>query len=174
MTVNVSAAGNFPISIAALDPGSHSLTITVTSMDGQTASNTITFTRPPFLVSDCTFSGTVMSCTANNEVDSVFCLFDGITGVGCSVMFDLQSIGIQVGRHKVLIFVRDIYFQQNTLERNFTIVSDLEIQCQEVERGVTIGSVDCQSTGGIGSVSFTCFLDGNPIAECMSLTLDLY
>ena len=163
--------GDFPISISLLEPGEHTLTVTVTSVDGQTAFDDIVFTRPPILNANCSVLGTVLSCTTNNEPDSLFCLFDASRGVACSVMFDLVAgIQIQVGNHTAIIFVRDLYSQQVQVNLNFTIVSDLQIECQEVNEVVTARGVNCESTGGIGDVFFTCFIDSGSAEDCM-LTL---
>ena len=160
--------GEFPLDITLLTPGEHTYTITITSTDGQTASDTIEFSRPPFLAANCSVAGTVLSCNTNNQPDSFFCLIDMSTGVSCSALFELQTVNIQVGEHVMRIFVRDEFFQQVNVDITFTIVSDLQIQCQEEGSDLTTGRVDCGSTGGIGSVSFTCSID-NTVAEVCKL-----
>lgn len=87
-------------------------------------------------------------------------------GVSCSAEFDLQTVGIQVGNHVIQVFVRDEYFQQVDVDVRFTIVSDLEINCQEMRSGLTGTLVNCDSTGGIGSVTFNCSIDGSPTEPC--------
>ena len=143
------------------------LTITAYSTDDQIATNIIEFTRPPLLSASCSITDTVLSCTTNNEPDSIFCIFDGTAGTACSVNFDLQTIDIQVGAHFVRIFVRDIYSQQEIVDISFNIVSDLQIECEELDGGLTTARVDCDITGGIGAVFFTCSLDGGLVDECM-------
>ena len=143
----------------------------MTSGDGQTASDDIVFTRPPFPTANCSVLGTVLSCTTNNEPDSHFCLFDASLGVACSAMIDLvEDIGLQVGSHSVIVFIRDAFSQQVQVELSFTIVSDLQIDCQELNVGVTTGGVDCERTGGIGEVSFTCSIDDEAPEDCMFIT----
>ena len=149
-----------------LEPGEHTLSIMVTSTDGQIASDVITFTRPPFLMANCSVTGTVLSCDANNEPDTYFCVFDASRVEVCSAVFELQSIDIQVGGHIVVIFIRDIYSQQVQRDLSFNIVSDLQIECQELDSVVTVGAVDCKSDGGIGDVSFNCSIDEGPTEDC--------
>ena len=166
--VNLSSktTGQFSLDITLLTPGEHTYTVTITSTDGQTASDAIEFSRPPHLSANCSVSGTVLSCTTNNEPDSFFCLVDMLSGVGCSAVFELQTINIRVGAHVIQVFVRDEFFQQVHLDVNFTIVSDLQIQCEVDSSSLTTSVVKCGSTGGIGSVTFTCSIDGTLPEEC--------
>ena len=160
-------SGDFPQLVALLQPGGHTLTVTAYSTDGQTASSVIEFTRPALLMATCSVTGTVLSCTTTNEVDSVFCIFDASSGEICSVEFELQDIGIRVGEHTVRIFIRDVFSQQVDVDVSFTIVSDLQIECQELDGGLTGARIDCESSGGIGSVFFTCSLDDGALEGCM-------
>lgn len=82
-------------------------------------------------------------------------------------MYDLQNINIQVGRHTAIIFIRDEFSQQVQDDIVFTIVSDLQIQCQELDDSLVVGGVDCRTEGGIGAVSFSCSIDDGPSTECM-------
>ena len=89
-----------------------------------------------------------------------------LSGVGCSAVFELQTINIQVGAHIIQVFVRVEFFQQVHLDVSFTIVSDLQIQCEVDSSSLTTSVVECGSTGGIGSVTFTCSIDGTLPEEC--------
>lgn len=92
-------------------------------------------------------------------------------GVVCSAMTDLvEDIGIQVGNHNVTVFITDTFSQLVQVELSFDIVSDLQLECEEVNEGVTTGGVDCERTGGIGDVSISCSIDDEAPKDCM-LTL---
>ena len=138
----------------------------MTSIDGQTDSDVVVFARPPLLDGSCSVTGTVLTCTTNNVPDSLFCLIDMSEGFSCSTEFELQTINIQVGSHVLRVFIRDQFFQQVDVDINFDIVSDLQIECQEVDRELIVTRVTCESEGGIGSVSFTCSIDTEPAENC--------
>ena len=80
-------------------------------------------------------------------------------------MYNFESLGLQVGFHTVTVFFRDEFTQTTDVTTDFTIISDLQIECEE-RNDVVTGGVDCQSTGGIGSVTFMCSSDGAPAQTC--------
>lgn len=137
----------------------------MTGIDGQVASDTVNFTVPPRLSVVCTISDNILMCDGTNTITSQFCIFDTQSPIQCTSPFSFADLGLTVGPHSVTVFVVDIFEQQAREVVDFTVISNLRIVCQE-SNSLTAGEVDCQSTDGIGAVTFTCSYDGEPPEDC--------
>ena len=95
----------------------------MTDTDGQTDTETITFTTPPRLVVTCSVADEMLTCDSSNEIMTQICSFDGQSPVECSSPFDISTLGLTVGDHRVTVFITDVYTQTTQYAFIFTYVS---------------------------------------------------
>ena len=92
----------------------------MTDTDGQTDTETITFTTPPRLVVACSVADEMLTCDSSNEIMTQICSFDGQSPVECSSPFDISTLGLTVGDHRVTVFITDVYTQTTQYALDFT------------------------------------------------------
>ena len=158
----------FSIEILDFSPGPHSVLVTVRDMDIRIAADTVSFTTPPRPRVECGVTDNILTCDSSNPIATQLCRFDGGPPIMCMSPFNVLDLGLSLGSHTVDLNVTDVFDRTVPVPVTFSVVSDLMLECSEVEEGISFRGIDCSTTGGIGTVSYSCSFDGSPAEDCES------
>lgn len=143
---------------------------------GRVTADTVSFTTPPLPSVSCRVENNVLTCESVNEIFRQVCQFDGAQSpMPCSSPFDIVDTGLPLGPHSVRVLITDVFGRNRTVSIDFNIISNLMINCKVSKKRSFEIQLDCPSSGGIGTVSYSCSYDGGPDEDCkLPLTSYVY
>lgn len=125
------------------------------------AADTISFTTPPLPSVSCRVIDNILRCNSNNPIARQLCQFNSdSSSVPCSSPFNIIDHGLTVGQHSLKVTIVDVFERTQTVLLDFSIISNLTINCIETEETPSVLQFDCHTSGGIGDVTYACSIDG--------------
>ena len=158
----------FNINILDYSPGDHSVLVMVVDKDTRVAGASISYTTPPLPRVTCGVIDNIFTCDSINPIESLICQFDDEPSMPCSsplnLLLDLQ---LSLGPHTLDVTITDIYDRVLMIPLTFSVASDLDLMCFEVddERDYIHG-IDCTIGGSLKPITQMCYYDDGPPEDC--------
>ena len=131
------------------------------------AADSIPFTTPELPRITCGVRDNILTCDSNNPIQTQLCQFDSGAPTPCTSPLNILALGLSLGAHSILITITDVFGRTLEVPVEFSVVSNLQLACSEVEdERVYIGGIDCSSSNGIGDVTYECSQDGKLPYNC--------